>query len=120
VECGVLVGVHTHAGTRLFLGLHRRDRLLDTRNDHLGCLATAIAGGELLLNHPTHVVTLGIDYADGLQPGRVIHELCRGDPNECMALMYRVSTPSDDRRPIEHWWMQFGPIPDWENFANSM
>ena len=63
-----------------------------------------------------YVVTLGIDFADDKLPGRVIHELCRGDPDQCMAVMRRLSTPSDDRRPIEHWWLQFGPVVDWENF----
>jgi hypothetical protein len=65
------------------------------------------------------VVTLGIDFADGRDPARVIHELFRGEPEECMALMFRVSTPSHDSRTIEHWWMQFGPAVDWENFAIS-
>ena len=58
------------------------------------------------------MVTLGIDYGDGKQPGRVIYELCRGDPHECLALMYRISTPSNDRRTIDNWWMQLGAVDD--------
>ena len=67
----------------------------------------------------SHVVTLGIDYGDGKEPGRVIYELCRGDPDECLELMYRISTPSNDRRTIDHWWMQLGDADAWENFVRS-
>jgi hypothetical protein len=66
-----------------------------------------------------YVVTLGIDYADGKQPTRVIYEMWRGDPQECIDLMHRMSTPSNDKRSIEHWWMQLGPAQAWEEFARS-
>jgi hypothetical protein len=65
------------------------------------------------------VVTLGIDFADGKEPARILVELFRGDAAECMELMFRVSTPSHDRRSIEHWWMQYGPAVDWEAFART-
>jgi hypothetical protein len=63
-----------------------------------------------------YVVTLGIDYDDGES---VIHELCRGDPHDCVAVMHRVSTPSHDTRTISHWWLQFGTARDWEAYIHS-
>ena len=76
----------------------------------------------MLLSHqPTgeYVVTLGIDFADTRGPSRIIYELYRGDENDCLALMHRISQPSDDRRSICHWWLTFGPAVEWEAFALS-
>jgi hypothetical protein len=66
-----------------------------------------------------YVVTLGMDFADNEQPARIIHELHRGDPRECLALMRRVSMPSHDKRVIAHWWLQCGRLADWEAFVLS-
>jgi hypothetical protein len=76
----------------------------------------------LLQHRPTgeYVVTLGIDFADDKIPSRVIYELFRGEPKECMAFMYRISTPSHDGRSIEHWWLQYGLAFDWEAFVSSV
>ena len=65
------------------------------------------------------MVTLGVDFADGKQPGRIIYELFRGEPEECIALMHRIGTPSNDRRSIDHWWMQLGDVATWEEFVNT-
>jgi hypothetical protein len=73
----------------------------------------------LLQHRPTgeYVVTLGVDFADGT---RVIYEIFRGEPKECMALMHRVSTPSHDSRSIDHWWLQYGEACAWEAFVESV
>ena len=65
------------------------------------------------------VVTLGIDFADGKQPGRVIHELYRGTHSECLALIHQVAPPSHDGRAIDHWWLQSGLASAWEEFVRS-
>jgi hypothetical protein len=72
--------------------------------------------------HPIepHVVTLGVDFADGRLPVRVIYEIFRGDPGECKHLMGRVTCPSHDKRPIEHWWLQSGLASAWEDFVRSI
>jgi hypothetical protein len=64
-----------------------------------------------------YVVTLGVQYADGKSPIRVICELYRGDSDECIDLMRRVSQPSHDQRCIDNWWVQFGRTADWERFV---
>ena len=61
-----------------------------------------------------YVVTLGIEYADGM---RAIYELFRGESYECVELMYRVSQPSHDQRSIESWWMQCGRLDAWVDFV---
>jgi len=88
---------------------------LDDRNLDLDHVTTGVRPTRTV----EYVVTLGVDYADNRAPTRIIYELFRGDPDECMQLMYRVSTPSDDRRSITHWWMQYGPAVDWEAFISS-
>ena len=66
-----------------------------------------------------YVVTIGLDFADDRQPARVIHELFRGDPCDCVALMHRVSMPSHDHRTVANWWLQCGRVRDWEDFVAS-
>jgi hypothetical protein len=74
----------------------------------------------LLQHRPSgeFVVTLGVDFADDKVPTRIIYELFRGNPEECMALMHRIATPSHDGRSIEHWWLQYGEACAWEAFVD--
>ncbi len=65
------------------------------------------------------VVTLGVDFADDAVPKRCVYELFRGEQDDCMALMFRIATPSNDRRTIGNWWLQLGPTSDWETFLRQ-
>ena len=75
----------------------------------------------LSLSEPNEdfVLTLGVDFGDGRLPHRCVYELYRGEEYDCLALMFRIGTPSNDRRTIENWWLQLGPTCDWESFLRS-
>lgn len=69
--------------------------------------------------HPhveSHVVTVGMDFADGKAPWRMIYEVFRGDHRECLNVTAHMPEVSHDQRTIQFSWVGYSTIDAWEDF----
>jgi len=67
----------------------------------------------------THVITIGLEFADGQLPPAFTCELFRGAEEECRELKTRISATSCDTRRVANAYVNCGTIAEWEHFLRS-
>jgi hypothetical protein len=64
----------------------------------------------------THVVTVGLEFADNRVPQGFTCEVIRGTERECKAILGRMAAVSHDHRPVAQAYITCGTIEEWEFF----
>jgi hypothetical protein len=67
----------------------------------------------------THVVTVGLQFSDGIHPDGFVCEIFRGDEQECKNFVSRMPGVSHDQRPIAQATITLGRIEEWEQWLRT-
>ena len=67
----------------------------------------------------THVVTVGLEFADGRQPPGFTCEVIRGTEDECKRILGRMASVSHDHRPVLQACITCGTIEEWERYVQG-
>ena len=67
----------------------------------------------------SHVVVVGLSFADGAAPTSCAYEMFRGTERECQGVISRMAVTSCDVRQIRQAIFSIDTIANWERYGGS-